>query len=255
MKFFFKSGPHPLKTKARTKRACTYLLVAVATLFSQQTSFGDVAFLNRDSSITLTSQNLGGVEAMASTSDINAIFNQSFSGSQVHQTVSGGINTGTWQVDQFSEMDTELITAFGLTNTTMGGNGLGSLNSENSFDVEFESIGDTGFVLSGSHFGTPSAVGAKDFIQVQLQEFDGVVFQNMFSTGAGDSLNDGDFAGVLQDGGIYRFSVLSRANVFGNEANASGYDVQLAFNPVPEPGSVVALGLIGCVGLVRRRRS
>lgn len=230
-----------------------YLLIAGLVLGTSSLAVADVSYVQRESRILMASANMGGLTIDTSTTDPAAIFNQGFSGSHVETVVGGGVNTGTWDLDQFSQLTAGAITVFGNTETTMTGDGFGILNATNIFEAQFESNGDTAFDLFGSYTGTTGVVGATDFVEVQLQQFDGVVFQNMFSTGS-DNFDSGSFSGLMEDGELYRLSVLSRANVFGNEASASNFDIRLTFNPVPEPTSAGLIGAFGIAGLFRRKK-
>ena len=222
-------------------------------VLSASPAHADLAVISRDSSISLDSTNFGGLQQSSSTNSLSDTFNQILSGSDVHEVPGGGINTGNWVVGQLSTIDHVLIAAEGETETDVSGNGIGILTGVNEFEIEFQNIGTTHFLLSGTHEGTPSP-GANDEIEVTLSQFDGVAFQTLFSTKAGGDLNANSFSGTFNDGDIYRFKILSRADVQGNETNRSAYNVTLAMNTVPEPSALLVLGVVVTALTMKRQR-
>ncbi|MEM7455104.1 MAG: hypothetical protein AAF456_12205 [Planctomycetota bacterium] len=245
----------PIYFQAVALRGLSSALVACLLMLAPGLVQADVVVTSRLSEISLQSTNLGGVGGNVSTTSLTSTFAELMSGTNTHIEPGGRINTGTWLVSQTSTIADDLITSQGETTTSITGDGSGILIGLSNFEVEFQSVGDNPFELSGSHFGSTSPVGAVDYVHVSLQEFDGVAFQTLFSTTAGDSLNSGSFTGMFDDGGLYRLEVFSRSFTNTNEAFTSGASVSLAVNPIPEPASAaILLGLCLVPACKRRRR-
>ncbi len=228
--------------------AIVFFLISNGTL----SAVADIAVLDRFSELRYDSTNLGGESGLSSTTSPLDTFDEIFSGSKTHIEPGGKINTGIWFLNQNSSITDTLIAFQGETTSSMTGNGSGILELSNTFEIEFKSIGMTAFELSGSLFGSIDPPNSADFARVQLLEFNGVTFVPMFSTGAGDDLSDG-FAGTFDAGNEYRLEVFSRNFTNSGTSNTSGATVNLVMESVPEPSSVILLGLLGICGLRRRR--
>ncbi|MEM9411530.1 MAG: hypothetical protein AAGA30_10475 [Planctomycetota bacterium] len=198
------------------------------SLFSSSAA-ADFVILSRYSEVQLESTNFGGVEQSASTTSVDLPFQIQLADAIEHIEAGGNINGGLWDVSQDSMVTPELIRAQLHSETLtqqIFGNGIGILNANNVFEIEFEVTEETQVELGGTYFGTSDNLFASDFVRIQFQIHNGVTFLNLFQTTMNQQL-DIPFQSTLVPGNLYRISVVSEAYSIGAETHSSGATVCL----------------------------
>ena len=204
-------------------------MMAVGFGIAPLAAHADFVITARNSELVLASTNLGGVAADLNSNDTSTPFFALLNDSTTHEEPGGNVNGGIWYGMQDSSVAPSLIRAKMHTEVItqqLAGDGIPILDLRNEFEVEFQVTETTEIELGGSMFGTPDIIGADDFVRVQLQEHNGVVFINMFSTSALDDLNS-PFLATLEPNTTYRLHIESHADSMGADANVSGATICL----------------------------
>ena len=210
--------------------------------FSPSTSNAQFSVLSRLSEMEFNSTNMGGVNNFVDMTT-SGVFDAQFFDSAMHIEPGGDINDGIWFASQYSTTNSDIIQADLHSEVLLAqaaGDGSGILDIRNIFEVEFQVSQITPIELGGTLFGSID-IGTQDFVRVRFQEFNGIVFLNLFVT---DDLSDFDspFVTTLQPGTTYRLLVESHADVLSQGATLSEVSVCLR--------SQVVLGDVNGDGLV-----